>query len=183
MTRYRTAVAAPLAIAALAFTAAAPLTAEDEKGESSYVAALRSCQAKTDPTERLTCFDTAVAAIVSASSEGEVRVVDREAVRETRRKLFGLTLPDLGIFGRSDRDDPEQEEEFTTLQTTIAGVRPVGRTYIIVTAEGAEWQLDEVPSRLMRPKAGEPLEIRSGALSSYFLRIDGQKGVKGRRVR
>ena len=183
MIQHRAGAAASIGLATLLF-AAAPLAAAEEKGESSYVAALRACQGKTDPAERLACYDTAVAAMVSASTEGEVRVVDRAEVRETRRKLFGFALPDLGIFGgRSDKEDPEQEQEFTTLQTTITGVRASGGTYILVTAEGAEWQLDEVPRRLMRPKVGQPLEIRKGALSSYFLRIDGQKGVKGRRVR
>lgn len=160
-----------------------PLAAQDSKAESSYVTALRACQPKSDPAERLACYDAAVASIVVASTEGEVRVVDREDVRQTRRKLFGFALPDLGIFGKSDQDDAEQAKEFTALETTITGVRAAKGTYILITEEGAEWQLDELPARLMRPKPGQPLEIRSGAFSSYFLRIDGQKGVKGRRVK
>lgn len=177
--------AARVAIAALAIAlAAAPLAAKGDKDESAYVAALRACQGKTDPAERLACFDTAVASIVAASTEGDVRVVDREEVRETRRKLFGFALPDLGIFGgKSDKEDPKQAEEFTSLQTTIAAVKGTDRAIIIVTAEGAEWQLSEVPARLLRPKVGQPVEIRAAALSSYFLRINGQQGVKGRRVR
>lgn len=183
MTRIRAALAAPLVLTALAATAA-PLAAEDAKGESAYVAALRACQGKTNDAERLACYDTAVAAMVSASSEGEVRVVDRAEVRDTRRKLFGFSLPDLGIFGRKgDKPDAEEEEEFTTLQTTVASVRYVSGKLVITTAEGADWQLDEMPARLMKPKVGQSLEIKSGALSSYFLRIDGQKGVKGRRVK
>lgn len=183
-TRFRiNAAAAPLVLAALAATS--PLAAEDKKGESAYVAALRACQGKTDPAERLACYDTAVAAMVSASTEGEVRVVDREEVRETRRKLFGFALPDFGIFGGKDdkEDDGKEEEEFTTLQTTVASVRYVNSKLVITTAEGADWQLDEMPARLMKPKVGQSLEIKAGALSSYFLRIDGQKGVKGRRVK
>lgn len=171
------------AAAVLAILAAAPLAADDDKGESAYIKGLRDCQAKTDPAERLACYDSAVAAMVAASSEGEVRVVDREEVRQTRRKLFGFALPDLGIFGgKSDKDDPEQAEEFTTLQTTITGVRSVSGKYVVTTAEGAQWQIDEMPARLMKPRVGQPLEIRAGALSSYFLRINGQGGVKGRRV-
>ncbi len=184
MTHYRAA-AAPLAAAVLMLAAAAPLAAQDEKSESAYVTALRACQGKTDAAERLACYDAAVGSIVSASSEGEVTVVDREDVRQTRRKLFGFALPDLGIFGgNSDKEDPAQAEEFTTLQTTIAAVRSGAEgTYIITTEEGAEWQLSEVPARLLRPRVGQPIEIRAAALSSYFLRINGQKGVKGRRVR
>jgi hypothetical protein len=181
---YRTA-AAPIAITALMLAATAPLAAQDKKSESSYVVALRDCQGKTDPTERLTCYDAAVNSIVSASGKGDVTVVEREDVRQTRRKLFGFALPDLGIFGgKSDKEDPEQAEEFTTLQTTIASVRSGAEgSYVITTEEGAEWQLSEVPARLLRPRVGHPVEIRAGALSSYFLRINGQKGVKGRRIR
>jgi hypothetical protein len=184
MTQARAILAASAAFAMLAGTAA-PLAAED-KPESAYVTALRDCQGKTDPAERLACYDTAVAAMVAASSEGEVRVVDRAEVRETRRKLFGFALPDFGIFGgRGDKDEgetEEAEEEFATLTTTITGVRTSSGAYVLVTAEGAQWQLDEMPARLMKPKVGQPLEIKKGALSSYFLRINGQKGVKGRRV-
>lgn len=172
-----------VAAAALVALAGTPLAAQDSKAESSYIKGLRDCQAKTDPAERLACYDNAVAAVVDATSEGELRVVDREEVRQTRRKLFGFSLPDFGIFsGRDDKGDPEQAEEFTSLQTTISGVRTASGKYVLVTAEGAQWQLDEMPARLMRPKVGQPLEIKEGALGSYFLRINEQKGVKGRRV-
>ena len=172
-----------VAAAMLAALTAAPLAAADGKPESAYIKALRDCQAKTDPAERLACYDSAVAAMVSASSEGEVRVVDKEEVRQTRRKLFGFALPDLGIFGgKADEEDPAQAEEFATLQTTITGVRVANGKYIVTTEEGAQWQIDEMPARLMKPKVGQPLEIKAGALSSYFLRINGQAGVKGRRV-
>lgn len=183
--KYRTNAAACAVIAGLlAITIPVqPAMAQSDSKESSYVTALRDCQGKTDPAERLACYDTAVAAVVSASTEGEVRVVDAEAVRETRRKLFGFALPDLGIFGgKGDKVDAEEEEEFTTLNTTIAGVRGVGQTYVLTIAEGAQWQLDELPARLMKPRVGQTIEIKKGALSSYFLRINGQKGVKGRRV-
>lgn len=177
-----TAAAAMLAVPAAMFSAA-PVAAANEKPESAYIKGLRECQAKTDPAQRLACYDSAVAAMVSASSEGEVRVVDREEVRATRRKLFGFALPDLGIFGgASDKDDPAQAEEFAALQTTITGVRTVNGKLVVTTTEGAQWQIDELPARLMKPKVGQSLEIKAGALGSYFLRINGQAGVKGRRV-
>jgi len=119
--------------------------------------------------------------MLAASDQGELRVVDREEVRQTRRKLFGFSLPDFGIFGGGDRDAAEEKVE--SLETTIAKVRASDYGgWVLVTAEGAVWQIDNAPRRLMTPKVGQPLEIRSGALSSYFLRINGQPGVKGRRV-
>ncbi|MFM7348404.1 MAG: hypothetical protein ACKO01_02820 [Erythrobacter sp.] len=177
--------AAAAAAFVAALVAAGPAAAADEPAESAYITALRACQSKTDNAERLACYDAAVAKVVSASSQGEVRVVDRAQVRETRRKLFGFALPDFGIFGgKRDKEDPEQADEFDALDTKVAGVRmDRSGAYVITTTEGAQWQLDEMPARLMSPKIGQPLEIRAGTFGSYFLRIDGQKGVKGRRVR
>lgn len=150
--------------------------------DSAYLAALRACQAETVDAARLACFDRAVTTLVAASDTGELRVVDREAVRETRRKLFGFSLPDFGIFGeKGDQRDEEAQPEI--LLTTIERVRPSDRGgWVVVTKEGAVWQLDNVPARLLSPKVGQPLEIRAGALSAYFLRINGQPGVKGRRI-
>jgi len=182
MTRIRAAATASAALAAM--IAAAPLAAADQKGESPYLSALRVCQAETDAAARLACYDAEVRTLLSASSEGEMRVVDKAEVRETRRKLFGFALPDFGIFGgKGAKDDDAKAQEASSLQTTIAGVRSVKGMYVITTAEGAVWQLDEQPARLMSPKIGQPLDIRAGSFGSFFLRINDQKGVKGRRVR
>lgn len=169
-------------VAACAALLAVPATAQD-KAEDKYLDSLRTCQAIADNAERLACFDKAVGTIVAASDSDDLRIVDREEVRETRRKLFGFALPDLGIFGRRDGEqDNANEDELDVLQTTIASVRPTGTGYILTTAEGAKWQIDNVPRRLLSPKVGQSLEIRTAALSAYFLRINGQGGVKGRRV-
>lgn len=173
-----------LVLAAAAVALQTPTLAADQAGrsrDSAYLAALKACQAETGDAARLACFDKAVATMLAASEQGELRVVDREEVRETRRKLFGFSLPDFGIFGGGQRDDAEPKVE--NLQTTIAKVRASDKGgWVLVTAEGAVWQIDNVPPRLMTPKVGQSLEIRSGALSSYFLRINGQPGVKGHRV-
>ena len=52
----------------------------------------------------------------------------------------------------------------------------------ITTAEGAVWLIPSPPRRLMTPRAGQSVEFRRGTLTSYFIRIDRQGGVKGRRI-
>ena len=79
---------------------------------------------------------------------------------------------------------PEGEEEINEIETTIAAVSGTyGTGYTIRTAEGAVWRISDVPRRLLEPKAGDKLTIKSGALSAYYLRIGDQSGVKGSRVR
>jgi hypothetical protein len=173
---------AVLAVAAAAFPAPA-IGAEDAPKDSAYIVALKACQKTADDAARLACFDRAVASVISANDEGDLRVVDREAVRQTRRKLFGFSLPDFGIFGGHDDKDEQEAQEAQILQTTIARVRPTDTAgWVITTAEGAVWQMDNVPARLLTPKVGQQLEIRAGALSAYFIRINGQPGVKARRI-
>ena len=162
-------------------TAQAPLQAK-QKDDNHYLQELRTCQAETEADERLACFDKVTGALVNAADSGDLTIVDREKVRDTRRKLFGFSIPDFGIFGGHDKDRKD-EKEFEQLDTTIAKVRygPRG-SLILTTQEGAVWEISDAPTRLRSTRAGQKLEIRKGVLNSYFLRINGQSGVKGQRI-
>ncbi|MGV2495453.1 hypothetical protein [Pelagerythrobacter aerophilus] len=129
---------------------------------------------------RLACYDAAVKDIVAASDQGELRVIDAEAVRKTRRGLFGFSLPDLGIFGGDDGE----KDELDRLETTVSSVRYLTpNSFVFRIAEGdALWQVSDAPRRLLRVESGDPVVIEKAALGSYFIRFDGQNGVKGRRV-
>jgi hypothetical protein len=175
------AVVAGLATIAAVYTA--PAMAEDEKSDISYLAALKACQQEQVPAARLACFDAAAATIVNASEAGDLRIVDREEVRKTRRGLFGFSIPDFGIFGKRDKDGEDQDkiEEIETKIASVTGSHEAG--YVIRTTEGAVWQIDSVPRRLLDPKVGDTVLIKNAALTSYFLRINGQGGVRGTRIR
>jgi hypothetical protein len=169
-----------LAVSALAWASAG--SAEDTDGDSvpssDYISQLKACRDIAANDQRLACFDTAVSAMVAATDSGEVSIVDREDVRETRRSLFGFTMPKGGIFGSSDDD-----EDTSMLESTITDVRRLGGdTYVITIAEGSKWQMSNVPMRLRTPRAGDAVVFKKAALGSYFIRIAGQTGVKGRRI-
>lgn len=154
---------------------AAPVQAQ----EADYVAALKACRSIVDETERLTCYDTKVAEMVMASEAGDMRIVDREDVRRTRRQLFGFTVPDLDIL-KGDETDKETSE---LLQTTITSARKTGRnSWRFTTAEGAVWEISNAPPRLAGIAAGASVEFKKASLGYFFIRIDGQMGVKGKRI-
>ena len=164
-------------------TLALPSAAKDDPPKTDPLAALRACSAISIDAQRLACFDKSASALITAEAEGDVSVVDREEVRNTRRKLFGFSLPDFGIFGRSDKaKEKDEADEIEVLNTTIASSRSSREGLSITTAEGAVWLIDNPPRRLLTPKAGQPVEFRRGTLGSYFIRINGQNGVKGRRI-
>lgn len=151
--------------------------AAQEKDDDVQLAPLRECQAITDNEARLACYDREVAAVVAASDSGDIQVVDKEDIRETRRGLFGFSLPKTGIFGGGDDEDDE------VMTSQITGVRTVGREgYQITIAEGSVWQINDPPRRF-RPKVGDEVELERAAMGSFWFRLNGQNGVKSRRVR
>lgn len=147
---------------------------------------LRRCQLLGDDSERLACFDAKVAAIVAANDAGEVRVIDREDVVQTRRSLFGLNVPEVGVLEKTEqeREQEKREGKDGLFETTITGVRYQSSTRAqITTAEGAVWEMSNIPSRLRRIESGAVAVFKPASLGYYFIRIDGQLGVKGRRIR
>ena len=144
---------------------------------------LKTCQQIADNDARLACFDKAVGSIVTASDAGEVRVVDEQEVEKTRRSLFGFSLPDIGLFGGGD-DSEEGKKQRNLLETTITSVHYAKQDEIFfVTEEGATWRISNAPSRLRKIEAGQPVVFKRASMGSFFIRVNGQLGVKGRRVR
>jgi len=167
-------------VAALALGACtAPLHAQDGNTGSAdkRIETLRQCRAIAEPGARLACYDAAGAELVAAADRGELRIMDKEAVQKTKRRLFGFALPDLGLFG--DDDEPEMD----MLETTITTVQNLGRSdWAFSTPEGGIWRIDNAPFSFRDPKPGDKVVFKRAALGSYFIRINDRLGVKGRRV-
>ncbi|MFC7536071.1 hypothetical protein ACFQPG_01660 [Sphingomonas sp. GCM10030256] len=157
----------------------APALAKDRvpSAPSPLVGSLAACRGLGDSAQRLACFDKAAANLVAATQSGEVSVVDRGQVRQVRRSLFGfgsLKVPFL------NDDDGESDE----IKTTVRSARSIGGgKFRIVLADGnAVWETTESYVNFDDPEPGQEIVIKRGPLGSYLLRIDGQRGLKGRRV-
>ncbi|MDQ8756476.1 hypothetical protein RCO27_09560 [Sphingosinicella sp. LHD-64] len=140
-----------------------------------------ACRALQSSEERLACYDREVGAFEAAESSNQLVVMDREQVRRTRRTLFGLALPDLGVFGDNNQDPQEAVAE---IQTTIrsAAQNPLGK-WIIVLEDGARWIQTDVRELAREPRGGMPIRIRRAAMGSYLANIDNQVAVRVRRER
>ena len=146
--------------------------------EADELFVLKACQQQTDATQRLACYDSAVARLTAATDSGELRLLDEAEVRTTRRGLFGFTLPKIGLFGSGS----DGEEELTKLDSTVTAVRRVGRgEWHLTIEEGSVWSVRN-PSRRFRPGVGDSIELERAALGSYWVRLNGKLGEKGRRV-
>jgi hypothetical protein len=158
---------------------AVPAEAQTPAGNADALSALAACRGQSDAARRLACYDSTAAALLKAREAGDVQVVNRGELREVRRNLFGFGLPRLPLF----RGDRSQEEADDLLQTKITNWRPIGYgKYRIVVEGGAVWETTEASEAIDPPAAGQPLIIRKGSLGSYVLRINNQRGVRGRRI-
>lgn len=163
------------ACSAYSFSAVAK---DKEPPASARLNALAACQSITADALRLSCYDREARALTSAAQAGDVRVVDRADIRTVRRSLFGFSIPRIGLFGGGDEDIADE------MTSTIKSVEELGRgRYRIVIADGnAVWETIDSPMRLDPPRPGNKIVIKRASLGSFFLRIDGQLGVKGHRV-
>ncbi|WP_114952769.1 hypothetical protein [Sphingosinicella terrae] len=168
------------AAAAVPAVALAAQQSEEPPRRPELFEALVSCRAVTEDAARLRCFDEAAANLQAATERRDVVVVDRAQVRESRRRLFGLALPRLPIFGGNA--DEEDEEEVASIDSQVVSARQDGSGRWVVTLEdGSIWAQVDDNMLALRPRQGQPVRVNRGALGSYMMRVNNQPGIRVRR--
>ena len=147
---------------------------------------LAACRGRSDPADRLACYDAATARLVTATENRDLVVLDREDVVQTRRSLFGFSLPRIALFsGRDAVRDPVSvaREDISELNTTITRVQSIGNgKYQLVLAEGGTWRSTEAWAGAVLPTEGGKINVRRASLGSYILKLPGGRAVRGMRV-
>lgn len=137
---------------------------------------LLACRSMGDGAARLACFDREAGAAAQGFASGDLVATDRERIRSTKRSLFGLPLPNLGLFG-DDGNDVKQVEG--VLESTGYN-RDGGYTFRL--ADGARWSQTDSKPFAITPRHGDKVVIKRGTMGSYFLTVGHQPGVKVQRV-
>jgi len=179
----------PLLLAALLIGLMSPAFAQrggHEQGQRrpETFEALIHCRAIAEAAARLQCFDTAAAALEQATERRDVVVVDRAQVRESRRRLFGLALPSLPIFGGGGNNAHDNDDdEIAQIESTVASaVRNDLGQWQVRLQEGGTWIQTDFSQLAIAPRPGQPIVVHRGALGSYMMRVGRQPGVRVRRV-
>lgn len=166
------------AAALAALPAAAAAQSDDDAPERPELfEALVRCRAIAHESARLRCFDAAAANLQQAAERRDLVVVDRQQVRENRRRLFGLPLPDLGgVFGDDD------EDEVDSIESTIVSASQIdyGR-WVVRLEDGSTWVQTDNEIIAGRPRPGQPVRVNRAALGTYMMRVNNQPGVRVRR--
>lgn len=144
--------------------------------------ALMRCRAIAEAAQRLQCFDTAAANLDAAAGRRDIVVVDRAQVREGRRRLFGLALPRIPIFGGGDEDDNDADQ-VRTVEGVIASAAEGGGRWTISLQDGAMWVQVDYNQLAFRPRPGQHVVINRGAMGSFMMRVNNQPGIRVQRVR
>ena len=170
-----------LLLAAGAAICAAPASAQQRASERPQaLARVLDCRSIQSPEERLACFDREVAAMQAAEASRELVVVDRQQLRRTRRSLFGLALPSLGLFG----DDNQDEETVSQVEGVIRSVSQTPYSkYVFTLQDGARWVQIDSRELGIEPRAGDAIRIRRAAMGSYLANVRGQVAIRVRRDR
>lgn len=164
-------------LAALVTASTLSMQAAPAQERPETLARLMACRSVADNAARLACFDTAAGALDTAERQGEVVVMDRAGVAETRRQLFGFEMPSLPrLFG------PEAAVEINSIESTLQSAALVGEgRWVFRLADGSVWRQIDSERVRFENRAGQPVRVRKASLGSFLLTVDDSRAVRVRR--
>lgn len=163
-------------LAALTTTSAAA----QERSVSDPLSELRACRTIGSDAARLACFDRAVGALETAAASGEVVVVDRAEIQDTRQRLFGLDVPNARLLERFGGDQGPVD----ALETTLTrGYQASRGEWVFELADGSVWRQVDSERFAGRARPGAEARVRRAAMGSYFINVDGARALRARRDR
>lgn len=160
-----------------------PLGAPAQLANSDRPAALKrlsDCRTVADQMQRLACYDREVAAVDAAEARKDLVVLDRQQLTKARKTLFGLTLPNLSVFGQ----DAPEAEGVSHIEAKIKAVSqtPYGK-WILDLQDGGRWAQIDSKELPIDPQAGQDIKIRKGAFGSHLANVNGQVAIRVQRLR
>ncbi|HEY0147830.1 MAG TPA: hypothetical protein VGB70_02385 [Allosphingosinicella sp.] len=167
------------AVLMLAFAAPAGAAPKVERERAPALSRLVDCRAIAAAADRLACYDREVAAVDQAVAKEELVVMDRQQVRKTRSSLFGLTLPNLGIFS----DEKGEGEGISRIETTIRRAsEDANGKWVLELEGGARWAQIDSKTLAVDPRPNDKIVIRKAAMGSYLANIGRANAIRVRRI-
>lgn len=163
---------------------AAVLTAGIAQAQEGPLTKVYACAEIGAASERLACYDAAIAGLKSAEASGGVAVVSPEQVVEAEKQAFGLGPATLADVARNAAPAaaPKMEAPDTLQVTITSAVKRPGGGLRFTMDNGQVWE--EIDTSLGRV-TGLPAkaEIRKGAFGSFMLKIGDKPVTRVKRVK
>ncbi|WP_284359551.1 hypothetical protein [Candidatus Phycosocius spiralis] len=165
--------------------------AQPSKSESP-LAPIYACTEKLESSARLACFDAAVLSIQAKEAKSEIVTFDQQRIQKVRREAFGFSLPSLPRLGfpaigapevktGSEKSTATEEAALEEQVFVVSAYREVGGRIMLTLENGQTWQLNEADTFNAPRKTPFNVKIRTAALGSFILTVEGRN--KGYRVR
>ena len=152
--------------AVIAWAGAAASAVAQETDDASALAGVYACAPIADSSERLACYDAAVAGLRQAENSGNVVVIDREGAETVQRESFGFNMPSISRLIPDLSDAPSG---ISHVEAQIARIQSLadGR-HRFVLDNGQTWVQIEAGA-LRGLSAGDAVVVRRASLGSYML--------------
>lgn len=168
-----------LAILTILTALTATGAAAQERSTPDALAALRNCRAVAADAARLACFDQAARALDEGEASGELVVVDRSEIQDTRQRLFGLDVPNVRLLERFGG-----QGQIDAVETTLTRAHQSSRgEWVFELADGSVWRQVDTERLTARATPGAAVRIRRAALGSYFINVAGSRALRAQRER
>lgn len=150
-------------------------------------ASVATCSKIESPDARLACYD-AIAMPVGPDAVAEPPVEAVLPAEPEPAPVVESTFDAEEMFGKSEHEIQEAvrersgEARLERLVATAQDVRKLANGRLSIKLDnGQEWR--QVVAKQFRVRAGDVIEIRSGRIGSFFLKVEGSKrSIRVRRV-
>lgn len=161
-----------VAVAGPAQTRSIPNTGTPQSAQQ-----LIACRSIPDSAQRLACYDRQSDIFSQAIARKDVVLIDKARATQAKKSLFGFSIPDFGgLFGGAGEDVKEIASTVTRAAQDGYGA------WTVVLADGSTWvQQDDAPMGL-GPEKGDKVVVHRGSFGAFFLRVNGQPGIRVKRV-
>lgn len=166
-----------VALLTIALAAHTSPTVEEGGATPATIANIDACRKIEANSARLECFDKAAAALDTAITERKIYFADKAQVVAARRSLFGLQLRDIDLFHLGNENEIDQID-----LVVVSAKQDADGNWRCKMTNGTEWLQTDSIGLGRFPKAGSKATIRRASLGSFKMSVDGQPGVRARRL-
>ena len=163
------------AVCLLAIGGAVPAAAQEDY--RAIVTIMRACAQIADLPARVLCYDNNIRPQAGTPAPA--------AQAPAAAPVSVAAPPSFGSEMLAPSRSVEAAAENAAMTARVTAIAPQEPgIYLITLADGAQWRfVDAAPSAWYPPRAGDEIELERGSLGSVFLRYDGQRRLRVRRVR
>jgi len=144
---------------------------DDQKSTTNgSLAPLFQCAMISSDAERLSCQDTEIQKLQSATEAKKLVVIDQKSVKEIKKKSFGLSFPKLGLLDSGDASDEPKD-----VVLLVKSVDVSRRKLTIVMQDGQIWQSVDSNFGYFPKKGKIEARIKSAAFGSFLMKLSSEK--------